>query len=236
MTISGRWAQRPSSPMSTDSNMSPAITHRRPRRHKQNQCGEQENQPSDIVNDGTEKVLTGGLETAGGLNMSSVPPDSCMPLSFSSHTSHCDYKARGATLPRMGSGENRGRRGSTGTHRVKDAACEQRENHDKHRSPPRGKGSSRNRQHSGTRWMVSIFALLKCEEQACWGVFFPVCPLEFGDVCPYSRPSFPSGQTQREPDGANPSSSACRDSRTKQRGGVEEVKPDTWAHLPTIHI
>ncbi|CAG01543.1 unnamed protein product [Tetraodon nigroviridis] len=130
-----------------------------------------------------------------GLRVGRYPEelDSCMPLSFSSHTSHCDYKARGATLPRMGSGENRGRRGSTGTHRVKDAACEQRENHDKHRSPPRGKGSSRNRQHS-----------------------------EFGDVCPYSRPSFPSGQTQREPDGANPSSSACRDSRTKQRGGVEE--------------
>lgn len=171
--ISGRWAQRPSSPMSTDSNMSPAITHRRPRRHKQNQCGEQENQPSDIFNDGTEKILSRGLKTAGRLNMSSVPPDSCMPLSFSSHTPHCDYKARGATLPRMGSGENRGRRGSTGTHRVKDAACEQRENQDKHRSPPRGKGSSRNRQHSGTRWMDSIFTLLT------WGAgllkCFPSC-------------------------------------------------------------
>uniref|UniRef100_A0A674NNH3 Roundabout, axon guidance receptor, homolog 1 (Drosophila) n=1 Tax=Takifugu rubripes TaxID=31033 RepID=A0A674NNH3_TAKRU len=163
----GRWTQRPSSPMSTDSNMSPAITHRRPRRHKQNQPGEQENQPSDSFND-----------------------DSCMPLSF---TAHCDYKARGATLPRMGSGENRGRRGSTGTHRVKDAACEQRENQDKHRSPPRGKGSSRNRQHS-----------------------------ELGDIFLYSRPSFPSGPTQREPDGANSSSLSCGDSRTKQRGGVEE--------------
>ncbi|TNM85098.1 hypothetical protein fugu_009276 [Takifugu bimaculatus] len=166
----GRWTQRPSSPMSTDSNMSPAITHRRPRRHKQNQPGEQENQPSDSFND-----------------------DSCMPLSFSSPTAHCDYKARGATLPRMGSGENRGRRGSTGTHRVKDAACEQRENQDKHRSPPRGKGSSRNRQHS-----------------------------ELGDIFLYSRPSFPSGPTQREPDGANSSSLSCGDSRTKQRGGVEE--------------
>lgn len=60
MMISGRWALRPSSPMSTDSNMSPAITHRRPRRHKQNQCGEQENQPSDVFNDGTENILKRG--------------------------------------------------------------------------------------------------------------------------------------------------------------------------------
>lgn len=60
--ISGRWAQRPSSPMSTDSNMSPAITHRRPRRHKQNQGGEEENQPSDIFNDGTEKIFNRGFE------------------------------------------------------------------------------------------------------------------------------------------------------------------------------
>lgn len=166
--LSGRWAQRPSSPMSTDSNMSPAITHRRPRRHKQNQCGEPENQPTDVFNDGTEKILNRGLKTAGWPNMPSVPPDSCMPLGFSSHTPHWDYKARGATLPRMGSGENRGRRGSTGTHRVKDGTCEQRENQDKHRSPPRGKGSSRNRQHSGSRWMVSIFTLLKCEEVKCY--------------------------------------------------------------------
>lgn len=223
--ITGRWAQRPSSPMSTDSNMSPAITHRRPRRHKQNQCGEQANQPSDIFNDGMEKSVNGGLETAGRLNTSSLPPDSCMPLGFSSHTAHCDYKVRGATLPRMGSGENRGRRGSTGTHRVKDATCEQRENQDKHRSPPRGKGSGRNRQHSGSRWMDFSFTLLKCEEQACWSVFPTVCPLEFGDIFPYNRPSFPSGQTQREPDGANSSSlTTCGDSRTKQRE-VEEVKP-----------
>lgn len=157
--------------------------------------------------------------------MSSVPPDSCMPLSFSSPTAHCDYKARGATLPRMGSGENRGRRGSTGTHRVKDAACEQRENQDKHRSPPRGKGSSRNRQHSGSRRMDFIFTLLKREGQACWRGFPPVCPSELGDIFLYSRPSFPSGPTQREPDGANSSSlTSCGDSRTKQRGGVEEVK------------
>lgn len=73
-----------------------------------------------------------------------------MPLSFSSQMSHGDYKVRGATLPRMGSGEARGRRGSTGTHRVKEAACEQRESQDKHKTPHGGKGGSRSQQHSGT--------------------------------------------------------------------------------------
>uniref|UniRef100_A0A671UGF0 Roundabout homolog 1-like n=1 Tax=Sparus aurata TaxID=8175 RepID=A0A671UGF0_SPAAU len=165
---SGRRHQRPSSPMSTDSNMSPAITHKRPRRHKQNQSGQQD-EPKDVFND-----------------------DSCMPLSFSSQMSHGDYKVRGATLPRMGSGEARGRRGSTGTHRVKEAACEQRESQDKHKTPHGGKGGSRSQQHS-----------------------------EFGDIFLYSRPSFPSGQAQREPDGTNSSSfMSCGDSRTKQRAQV----------------
>ncbi|TMS13760.1 Roundabout-like protein 1 [Larimichthys crocea] len=140
--------------MSTDSNMSPAITHKRPRRHKQNQSGQQGYQPKDVFND-----------------------DSCMPLSFPSQMSHGDYKVRGATLPRMGSGEARGRRGSTGTHRVKEGACEQRESQDKHKTSQGGKGSSKSRQHS-----------------------------EFGDILLYSRPSFPSGQAQREPDGTNSSS------------------------------
>ncbi|XP_078122524.1 roundabout homolog 1-like [Sander vitreus] len=164
---SGRRHQRPSSPMSTDSNMSPAITHKRPRRHKQNQSGQQGYQPKDSFND-----------------------DSCMPLNFPSQMSHSDYKVRGATLPRMGSGEARGRRGSAGTHRVREASFEQRESQDKHKTPIGGKGSSKSRQHS-----------------------------EIGDVLLYSRPSFPSGQAQREPDDTNSSSfMSCGDSRTKQGG------------------
>ncbi|XP_029303965.1 roundabout homolog 1-like isoform X2 [Cottoperca gobio] len=166
---SGRRHQRPSSPMSTDSNMSPAITHKRPRRHKQNLSGQQGYQPKDVFND-----------------------DTCMPLSFSSQMSHGDYKVRGATLPRMGSGDARGRRGSTGTHKAKEATVEQRESQDKHKTPLGGKGSSKSRQHS-----------------------------EFGDVLLYSRPSFPSGQAQREPDDTNSSSfMSCGDSRTKQGGQV----------------
>ncbi|XP_047463471.1 roundabout homolog 1-like isoform X2 [Mugil cephalus] len=165
---SGWRHQRPSSPMSTDSNMSPAITHKRPRRHKQNQSGQQGYQAKDVFND-----------------------DTCMPLTFPSQAPHGDYKVRGATLPRMGSGEARGRRGSTGTHRVREGAFEQRESQEKHKAQLAGKGSSKNRQHS-----------------------------EFGDILLYSRPSFPSGQAQREPGDSDLSSYlSCGDSRTKQ---VEE--------------
>lgn len=77
-----------------------------------------------------------------------------MPLNFSSQMSHGDYKVRGATLPRMGSGEGRGRRGSTGTHRVREATSEQRESQEKHKTPLGGKGSSKSRQHSGTGWII----------------------------------------------------------------------------------
>nr|XP_043898115.1 roundabout homolog 1-like isoform X2 [Solea senegalensis] len=168
----GQRHQRPSSPLSTDSNMSPAITHKRPRRHKPSQCGQQGcPPPKDVFND-----------------------DTCMPLSFSSQMSHGDYKARGATLPRMGSVEARGRRGSAGTHRVREGAFEQRESQDKHKSPLGGKGSGKGRQSS-----------------------------ESGDILLYSRPSFPSGQAQRESDHPNPSTfMSCGDSRTKQGGQDEE--------------
>uniref|UniRef100_A0A8D3CE69 Uncharacterized protein n=1 Tax=Scophthalmus maximus TaxID=52904 RepID=A0A8D3CE69_SCOMX len=156
---SGRRHQRPSSPMSTDSNMSPAITHKRPRRHKQNQCGQQVYQPKDVFNDGrdsTERGMRDLLHCVSLMTLtfvclcSAVSPDSCMPLNFSSQMSHGDYKVRGATLPRMGSGDARGRRGSTGTHRVKEGTFEHRESHDKHKSPMGGKGSGNSRQHSGT--------------------------------------------------------------------------------------
>ncbi|XP_041864909.1 roundabout homolog 1-like isoform X2 [Melanotaenia boesemani] len=171
---SGRRLQRASSPMSTDSNMSPAIAHKKPRRHKQNHSGQQGYQPKDVFND-----------------------DSCMPLNFPNQMSHGDYKARGATLPRMGSGEARGRRGSTGTHRVRESTVEMKEGQGMHKIPPGGKGNNKHRQQS-----------------------------EFGDILLYSRPSFPSGQTQS----SNSSSfHACGDSRTKQgeqvapTGQVEEL-------------
>lgn len=52
----GRRLPRPSSPMSTDSNMSPALTHKRPRRHKQNHSGELDYQPRDAFNDGNVRL------------------------------------------------------------------------------------------------------------------------------------------------------------------------------------
>ncbi|KAM4620724.1 roundabout homolog 1-like [Polymixia lowei] len=161
---SGRQPQRPSSPMSTDSNMSPAVMQKRPRRHRQQQSGDRS---MDEFND-----------------------DSCMPLNFPSQKSYDDYKVRGATLPRMGSGEARGRRGSAGAHRTREGSFETRESQDKHRPPQGGKGSSKSRQHS-----------------------------DFGDILPYSRPSFPSFQAQREPGGLNSSSfMSSGDSRAQQGG------------------
>ncbi|XP_054610116.1 roundabout homolog 1-like isoform X2 [Dunckerocampus dactyliophorus] len=162
---SGQRHQRPSSPMSTDSNMSPAITQKRPRRHKQSQCGQQGYQPKDVFND-----------------------DSFMPLNFPSQMSQSNFKVRGATLPRMGSGEARGRRGSTGTHRVREAPFEDGEIQDSHKMLARGKGGSKSKQQP-----------------------------EFGDILLYSRPSFPSGPAQREPDDSDASSFIpCQDTRTKQ--------------------
>uniref|UniRef100_A0AAV2JBB3 Uncharacterized protein n=1 Tax=Knipowitschia caucasica TaxID=637954 RepID=A0AAV2JBB3_KNICA len=118
----GRRQPRPSSPLSTDSNMSPAVTHKRPRRHKPNQpaygC-----HPKDVFSD-----------------------DTCMPLSFTSPVPPGDYRARGATLPRMGSGEARGRRGSAGTPRIREP--EQSEGHEKHKNTTGAKANSKNRQHS----------------------------------------------------------------------------------------
>ncbi|XP_028322236.1 roundabout homolog 1-like isoform X2 [Gouania willdenowi] len=157
----GRLMQRPSSPMSTDSNMSLAITHKRPRRHKQNLAAQHCYQPND---------------------------DSCMPMNFTGQMSQGDYKVRGATLPRIGSGEPRGRRGSTGTHRVRDGTCELKENQEKHKNQITVKGNSQNNQHS-----------------------------ESGDIFLYSRPSFPSGHPQREQAECNTSNFlSFGDSRTKQ--------------------
>uniref|UniRef100_A0A3P9IUR9 Roundabout homolog 1 n=1 Tax=Oryzias latipes TaxID=8090 RepID=A0A3P9IUR9_ORYLA len=140
----GRRQQRASSPMSTDSNMSPAITHKRPRRHKQSHSGQQDCKPTDVFSD-----------------------DTCMPLTFANQMCHGDNKVRGATLPRMGSGESRGRRGSTGTHRVREGTFEQSKGQDKHKISSAVKGNNKNRQHS-----------------------------EFADVPLYSRPSFPPGHRE----------------------------------------
>uniref|UniRef100_G3QAB9 Roundabout, axon guidance receptor, homolog 1 (Drosophila) n=1 Tax=Gasterosteus aculeatus aculeatus TaxID=481459 RepID=G3QAB9_GASAC len=206
---SGRRLQRPSSPMSTDSNMSPAITHKRPRRHKQNQSGEQGYQFTPVLSHNNSNLL----------DRSTASPDSCM----------------GATLPRMGSGEARGRRGSTGTHKAREAASEQRESHDKHKTPAGGKGSSKSQQHSGTGRIISHTLLELSVNDQSTEIVILVPLTELGDVLLYSRPCFPSGKAQREPDDTtSPSFMSCGDSRTKQGEQKEEVNQNQKSRYSII--
>lgn len=95
-------------------------------------------------------LCTTSAALTGSLVLFCFFPDSCMPLNFTNQMSHDDHKARGATLPRMGSGQGRARRGSAGTHRVRDGATEQRESQEMDKVPPGAKGNNNNRQHSGT--------------------------------------------------------------------------------------
>uniref|UniRef100_A0A3B4BJW3 Roundabout, axon guidance receptor, homolog 1 (Drosophila) n=1 Tax=Periophthalmus magnuspinnatus TaxID=409849 RepID=A0A3B4BJW3_9GOBI len=146
---------RPSSPLSTDSNMSPAVTHKRPRRHKHNQSAHGCH-PKDVFSDGTlsSVLLLYYYCICFVINPNPLlcmrSPDTCMPLSFTSPVSHEDYRVRGATLPRMGSGEARGRRGSAGPQRIREGIFEQSEEQEKHKTTTGVKGSSKNRQHSGS--------------------------------------------------------------------------------------
>ncbi|XP_037125480.1 roundabout homolog 1-like isoform X1 [Syngnathus acus] len=174
---SGQRHQRPSSPMSTDSNMSPAIMQKRPRRFKQNQCVPPSYHPKDVFND-----------------------DSFMPLNFPSQMSHSDSRVRGATLPRMGSGETRGRRGSTGTHRVREAPFEEGESQVIDKIQPSGNEGGKSKQHS-----------------------------ECGDIRLYNRTALPSGPAENEPDDRNASSFIlCEDSRIKHRGQMESPVVDEF--------
>uniref|UniRef100_A0A4W5KU10 Roundabout guidance receptor 1 n=1 Tax=Hucho hucho TaxID=62062 RepID=A0A4W5KU10_9TELE len=135
--------------------------------------------------------------------------DSCMPLKSPSHRSRCGYEVRGATLPRIGSGEGRGRRGSAGGQRTREGSVERREAQDKNRTPQGGKGSSKARQHPGSE-----------------------------DILPYSRPSFPSvqGQSQSQSQGqsqaqSSSSSMSSRGSGGRRRDGARRNPTDT---LPSI--
>uniref|UniRef100_A0AAY4AVP6 Roundabout homolog 1-like n=1 Tax=Denticeps clupeoides TaxID=299321 RepID=A0AAY4AVP6_9TELE len=132
-------SHRPSSPVSTDSNMSTAVMQKRPpRKHKNRQ------QQQDFTDDASHPLSS----SAAGLNS---PP----------HSSRGGYEVRGATLPKVGSGEGRNRRGSAGGYRTREGSVERRESQERHRSP-QGKGAGKPRQH-------------------------PVSD----DIPPYSRPLFP---------------------------------------------
>uniref|UniRef100_A0A8C8H4V1 Roundabout guidance receptor 1 n=1 Tax=Oncorhynchus tshawytscha TaxID=74940 RepID=A0A8C8H4V1_ONCTS len=123
--------------------------------------------------------------------------DSCMPLKSPSHMSRCGYEVRGATLPRIGSGEGRGRRGSAGGQRTREGSVERREAQDKNRTPQGGKGSNKGRQHPGSE-----------------------------DILPYSRPSFPSVQGQSQGQSSS-SSMSSRGSGGRRRDGARRNPTDT---------
>uniref|UniRef100_A0A3B4CUJ4 Roundabout, axon guidance receptor, homolog 1 (Drosophila) n=1 Tax=Pygocentrus nattereri TaxID=42514 RepID=A0A3B4CUJ4_PYGNA len=90
-----------------------------------------------------------------------LPTDPSVPLSPApaglkspSHGSRCSYEERGATLPRMGCGEARDRRGSAGGYRTREGSADRRGDHDRHRNPHGGKGSSKARQQAGKLWGI----------------------------------------------------------------------------------
>ncbi|XP_076875877.1 roundabout homolog 1-like [Brachyhypopomus gauderio] len=169
--------QRPSSPVSTDSNMSAAVMQRKPhKRHKQHagqHHGQLHPQPPDQGADDPPVPLSpssAGLKSPG-------------------HGSRCGYEERGATLPRMGCGEARGRRGSAGGYRTREASAERRGDPDRHRTPHGGKAAA--------------------------GKARPHAVPE--DIPPYSRPSFPTAQSQKEA-ASSTSSASSRGSGGRRRG------------------
>lgn len=153
--------------------------------------------------------------------------DPPMPLSPSSagmknnnQGSRCGYEERGATLPRMGCGESRDRRGSAGGYRTREASAERRGEHDKHRNTHGGKGAGKTRQHAGKYSMLELG--LHCETRASvvsCGSLVSVLTLYAvaEDIPPYNRPSFPTAQGQREAPSSS-SSVSSRGSGGRRRG------------------
>uniref|UniRef100_A0A8C5A5K7 Roundabout guidance receptor 1 n=1 Tax=Gadus morhua TaxID=8049 RepID=A0A8C5A5K7_GADMO len=126
--------RRPGSPLSTDGNVSAAATHRRPRKHKPAAAGHHGYPPTA----GYEVIA---LSTQTSLKRcSSLSPDSCLaPPDPPGPAALGGGRARGATLPRMGSGEPRARRGSSGAQRT----------------PASGeRGGGRGRQQPGTQQLI----------------------------------------------------------------------------------
>ncbi|XP_031427685.1 roundabout homolog 1-like isoform X1 [Clupea harengus] len=116
---------RPSSPVSTDSNVSTAVMQKRPpRKHKQHhhQQQQQHTHHQSPQRDGFTD------DTALSLAPSSAGVKS------PTHNSRGGYELRGATLPKMGCGDGRERRGSAGGNRAREGSVERRESHDRHQN------------------------------------------------------------------------------------------------------
>ncbi|KAG9263533.1 hypothetical protein AMEX_G23580 [Astyanax mexicanus] len=171
---------RPNSPVSTDSNMSTAVMQRKPhKRHKHHTANHQSQQqkhqqPEEYTDDPSMPLSP---SSAG--------------LKSPSHGSRCSYEERGATLPRMGCGEARDRRGSAGGYRTREGSADRRGDHDRHRNPHGGKGAGgKTRQYAAAE-----------------------------DIPPYNRPNFPAAQGQKEAPSSS-SSVSSRGSGGRRRGDV----------------
>ncbi|KAL2094464.1 hypothetical protein ACEWY4_009183 [Coilia grayii] len=180
---------RPSSPVSTDSNVSTAVLQKRPpRKHKHHQ--QHSHHPAQQRDGFTDDTAL------------SLGPSSAAVMS-PTHSSRGGYEVRGATLPKMGCGDGRQRRGSAGGCRTRDGSVERRESHDRHQNHKASKG----RQH-------------------------PVAE----DIPPYSRPSFPSVQGQREGAASSSGSMSSRSSggRRRAEGGLGPRRNPSDTGLPSM--
>ncbi|XP_064157581.1 roundabout homolog 1 [Anguilla rostrata] len=187
---------RPSSPVSTDSNMSAAVMQKRPPK-KQKQHPAQPGPPAHQRREAYPEDL---------------PPPPIPPPAVLKSPSHpaklAQEGGRGVISPKMGcGGESRGgegrgdRRAGAGGCRPREgsdprtSSSERREAQDRHKTPRGGKGSKqegsgKTRQHPGSE-----------------------------DILPYSRPSFPGvQQSPRERDPSSSSSMSSRGSGGRRRG------------------
>uniref|UniRef100_A0AAY4AX66 Roundabout, axon guidance receptor, homolog 1 (Drosophila) n=1 Tax=Denticeps clupeoides TaxID=299321 RepID=A0AAY4AX66_9TELE len=143
-------------------------------------------------------------------NASHPLSSSAAGLNSPPHSSRGGYEVRGATLPKVGSGEGRNRRGSAGGYRTREGSVERRESQERHRSP-QGKGAGKPRQHPGIKSHECGLGLVRCFELLT-KVF--CCPTVSDDIPPYSRPLFPPALGGP----SNSSSASSRSSGSRKRG------------------
>ncbi|KAG7471253.1 hypothetical protein MATL_G00122480 [Megalops atlanticus] len=187
---------RPTSPVSTDSNMSAAVMQKRPpKKQKQHPTGHQGHQRRDTYPE--------------DLPPPPIPPPAV--LKSPSHPAKLAQEGRGAAVQKMGGAESRGgegrdRRagtgGGAGGSRPRDgsdprtSSSERREAQERQKAGRGGKGakqeassSAKARQNPGSE-----------------------------DIPPYSRPSFPAVQSPRDRDPSSSSSMSSRGSGGRRRG------------------
>ncbi|KAJ8280156.1 hypothetical protein GJAV_G00051180 [Gymnothorax javanicus] len=182
---------RPTSPISTDSNMSAAIMQKRPpKKQKQHQL-------NHSVPHQRREAFSEDLPPPP------VPPPAV--LKSPTHPAKLVPEGRGVVSPKMGCGDTRGesrgdRRAGTGGGRSRDgsdprtSSAERREAQERQKNPRGGKGgkhegSGKARSHPGSE-----------------------------DILPYSRPSFPAVQTPRDRDPSSSSSMSSKGSGGRRRG------------------